>query len=77
MGMQPESGCYRCGRICLAVLRNGGIAGSSEITEKTGYSTKAIAIHVKHLLDSGQLQVAGSGGGWKLVGNVHSERLAQ
>jgi len=68
--------CYQCGRICLAVLRNGGVARISEIAERTGYSTKLVAIHVNHLLDSGQLQAAGKGS-WKLEDNVCSEKLAQ
>jgi len=48
----------------------------NEIAERTGYSGKLIAVHVRHLLDSGQLQVAGEGC-WKLVNNVGSEKLFQ
>ena len=73
--MKSKLDCYQCGRICLAVLRNGGIARANEIEERTGYSGKFVSLHIRHLLDSGQLQAAGDGK-WTLKGNDTSEQLA-
>jgi len=65
--------CNGCGRISLAVLRNGGIAGIEEIAAMTGYSVSRARAHIEHLMDSGQMTVAG-GGRWRLIGVVTSEK---
>lgn len=67
------SGCRGCGQICLAVLRNGGVARIGEIKTRTGLSDRQVTTHIGHLLDSGQLQAAGDCK-WKLIENIVSER---
>lgn len=68
------SDCSECDRICIFILRNGGIARVEEIAEGTGYTREMMTVHIIHLLDNGQLQVAGDGR-WRLVVDVASERF--
>src|SRR5438876_301400 len=63
-GEYPMSECYACGRIYLAILKNGGVASIDEIVALTVYSSKTARRHLRHLLDSGDVEAVPNGPRW-------------
>ena len=57
-------GCERCGRVYLAILRNGGCGWLQEISRDARMSRVTVKRHLEHLLSLGLVVKDGNGIYW-------------